>query len=95
MRLHKAEVRFERPLVEQVEATVAQQFKRKLFGSCQNIAVAVGSRRLSGRCRCLLEFALRGAPNGFVISQPHDFILMLLANLLTIKSFGDIIANVT
>src|SRR5688572_7633949 len=47
MELHKAEVRFERPVVEHVEATLTQQFKRSLFGSLKSIALAVGSRGIN------------------------------------------------
>ncbi len=47
IQLHKAEVRFDRPLVGHIEATLAPQFKQKLFGSCKTVAIAVGSRGIA------------------------------------------------
>jgi hypothetical protein len=70
MRLHKAEVRFERPRITDIESTVARQLKPALFGSRKNIAIAVGSRGIANipgivkqTVRSLRDFGL----NPFII----------------------------
>ncbi len=55
MRLHKAVVRFERPLVTDTETTIARQIKPALFGSRKNIAVAVGSRGIANIARIVKQ----------------------------------------
>lgn len=55
MRLQKAELRFERPVVEYIEPAVAKQFKRNLFGTRKSIAVAVGSRGIANLARIVKQ----------------------------------------
>ncbi len=45
--LYKAEIKFDRPLVKNVEAAISNQVKRNLFGNRKNIAIAVGSRGIA------------------------------------------------
>jgi hypothetical protein len=58
MHLYKAEVRFDRPRVADIEATVARQIKRSQFGSRKNIAIAVGSRGIAN-IACIVKRTVR------------------------------------
>jgi len=55
MRLHRAEVRFARPVVSDLETTIARQFKSALFGSRRTIAIAVGSRGIANITRIVKQ----------------------------------------
>jgi hypothetical protein len=63
LRLHKAEVRFDRPIVADIETTVARQIKPALFGSRKNIAIAVGSRGIANIARIVKQ----------TVRSLHDF----------------------
>lgn len=55
MRLHKAEIAFNRPQVTDIESTIESQFRRSLFGSRRNIAIAVGSRGIANIARIVKQ----------------------------------------
>jgi hypothetical protein len=55
MRLHRAEVRFARPVLENIESAVGREFKRNLFGGRKTIAIAAGSRGIANIARIVRQ----------------------------------------
>jgi hypothetical protein len=55
MRLYKAEIHFDRPVVSDIETTLARQIKSAFFGSRKNIAIAVGSRGIANLARIVKQ----------------------------------------